>query len=238
MSGSRVLVIKAGGTLPQLLQKLPGDFEGWAASFAGLRESQYFVLDATEPDVVMPDPDSYTFCGIIMTAKWIAKAVDCRKFFLGLCYGHQLLAYATGGEVGYNPRGLEFGTVPVSLTAQAIDDPLFSCLSPHFTSPSSASILAHMSHSQTVLRIPASAQLLATSPRDSNAAFCVGGCAWGVQFHPEFSEEAVRGYTEHFSARLQAQGDDPSLLLQGCCETPAGPALLHRFVQLCFHKCT
>ena len=47
---------------------------------------------------------------------------------LGICYGHQLLAHALGGEVGDNPNGREFGTVTVELTAEAADDPLLGGL--------------------------------------------------------------------------------------------------------------
>ena len=48
----------------------------------------------------------------------------------GICYGHQLLAHALGGEVGYNPAGREMGTVDLELHPHAADDPLFAGL-PH-----------------------------------------------------------------------------------------------------------
>ena len=46
----------------------------------------------------------------------------------GICYGHQLLAHALGGEVGDNPVGREMGTVGIDLHPEAAHDPLFDGL--------------------------------------------------------------------------------------------------------------
>ena len=43
-------------------------------------------------------------------AWWLRGAVERKIPTLGICYGHQLLAYALGGEVGDNPNGLEAGS--------------------------------------------------------------------------------------------------------------------------------
>ena len=46
---------------------------------------------------------------------WLRELVGRQVPTLGICYGHQLLAHALGGEVGYHPRGSEVGTVSVTL---------------------------------------------------------------------------------------------------------------------------
>lgn len=47
------------------------------------------------------------------TAMWLRETVEQHTPVLGTCYGHQMLAYALGGEVGNNPHGYETGTVNV-----------------------------------------------------------------------------------------------------------------------------
>ena len=66
--------------------------------------------------------------------------------FWGICYGHQLLAKAAGGEAGYHPRGKEIGTVRVDLVDGHNGDALFQSLPNSFA--------AHVTHSQTVLQLP------------------------------------------------------------------------------------
>jgi GMP synthase-like glutamine amidotransferase len=48
---------------------------------------------------------------------------------LGVCFGHQLLAQALGGEVQPNERGREMSTVAIERLA---DDPLFAGLGQRF----------------------------------------------------------------------------------------------------------
>ncbi len=42
--------------------------------------------------------------------------------------------------------------------------------------------------------MPAEGVLLASSPACPHQAFRIGPCAWGVQFHPEMTEEIIRAW--------------------------------------------
>lgn len=97
---------------------------------------------------------------------------------LAVCYGAQLLAKLSGGEVGSSAHR-EYGRAHLRNMS---DDPLFS------TIPSGSQVW--MSHADTIKRIPASFSLLACTESIPVAAFKTGeGFAkhpvYGIQFHPE-----------------------------------------------------
>lgn len=48
------------------------------------------------------------------TAAWVRGAVADGLPLLGVCYGHQLMSYALGGNVGDNPAGWERGLIAVT----------------------------------------------------------------------------------------------------------------------------
>ncbi len=236
----QLLIAKLGSTFPALVQD-HGDFEDWIRVRLGVPSRRVVVVDGRhEP---LPAPTS--FAGIVVTgshamvtehepwsetaAQWIARAVDEEVALLGICYGHQLLAYATGGEVGPNPNGREFGTVEITLHASAQADPLLDGIP--------AKVPAHVSHAQSVLRLPPGARCLASSDRDPCHAFVLGTNAWGVQFHPEFDEHVVRTYIRQCADLLRAEGESPERLLDTVRETPAATSLLSRFAQLSDGAC-
>ncbi|MBN0903368.1 gamma-glutamyl-gamma-aminobutyrate hydrolase family protein, partial [Pseudomonas aeruginosa] len=80
------------------------------------------------------------------TADWIRQAVAIDMPLFGVCYGHQLMAHALGGEVAYHPGGRESGSQTITLSPWGVDDPLLSGLPATFP--------AHLSHLQTVTRLP------------------------------------------------------------------------------------
>ena len=86
----------------------------------------------------------------------------------------------------------------------------------------------------SVLTLPGAARPLAASDRDPHHAFVWGGCAWGVQFHPEFNEQITRHFVDFYADRLRSEGRDPKELLQDVTATPASTRLLKRFRRIVF----
>jgi GMP synthase (glutamine-hydrolysing) len=159
----------------------------------------------------------------VASAAWLHDVWEHGKPILGICYGHQLLADALGGRVDRNPAGREIGTVCLDRTAAGREDPLLCVLDDRF--------FAQESHSESVVELPPGATLIATNPHAPNQAFSLGH-AWGVQFHPEFDADIVRGYIRGRADALRREGLDPDRLDSEVKESDAGPRLLRRFREL------
>jgi GMP synthase (glutamine-hydrolysing) len=214
-----------------------GRFPHWIRVAAGLPRDQAVVVDVASNGAGLPSVSG--FAGIIVTgsaamvterhdwsersAQWLRDAVHAGMPVFGICYGHQLLAHALGGEVGDNPAGREMGTVDIALHAPAADDPLFAGLPTR--------LRAQTTHLQTVLRPPPDATVLATSEQDPCHAFRWGGHAWGVQFHPEFSTTHMRGYVHARREALASEGRCARELSRKIGATPHARRVLRRFVR-------
>jgi GMP synthase-like glutamine amidotransferase len=118
---------------------------------------------------------------------------------LGICLGAQLLALAGGGEVLTGPEGPEIGWGPVRLAPEARHDPLFGDV------PEQLQVL-HW-HGDT-FTLPPAAVRLAGSCSYENQAFRLGSSAWGLQFHIEVDDSAVRGFIHSFGAEAALPGSD------------------------------
>jgi len=228
--------MEAGRTFASLAGSL-GDFSDWVIRGLGLPRESVSVV-AAFAGASLPDPS--TVAAVVVTgshamvtesepwsehlAAWLAAAVACGTAVLGICYGHQLLARALGGTVGFHPRGYEVGTVPVRLNAAGRRDPLFAAIPEHFS--------AQVFHAQSVLTLPAGACLLAGNAFEPHQAVAYGKRAWGVQFHPEFDVSVMRAYIETEAAGLRRQGRDPRALADAVRETPVSAALLAVFARL------
>jgi GMP synthase (glutamine-hydrolysing) len=155
--------------------------------------------------------------------KWIPSILRAGVPFLGICYGHQLLAKAAGGETNYHPAEREFGTVPITLLPPCDNDPLFSSLPPTFP--------VHVTHSQSVLRLPPGAVRLAGNTHEPNHAFRLRN-AWGVQFHPEYTADVMRSYIAEDASNLASEGVSVADLLAAVVETPHAARVLTNFARL------
>lgn len=234
MRKSPFLIVQTGQ--PVASMRRHGGFAHWIRVAAGLECDAAVVVDVEHGDA-LPTRDG--FAGAIVTgsaamvtdrhdwsersAQWLRDAVQAGLPVLGICYGHQLLAHALGGEVGDNPAGREMGTVELSLRPQAGDDPLFGGLPSRFP--------AQATHLQSVLRVPGGARVLASSAQDDCHAFRWGERAWGVQFHPEFSTTHMRGYVRARHQALAREGRNPDEVSRNIGATPHARRVLRRFVR-------
>lgn len=229
----RLYIIKAGTTFPDIARQW-GDFDKWTVKALGAPGRVISIVDAEHG---APLPPVSECAGVVVTGShamvtddlpwirsleaWVALLLTAGVPFFGICFGHQLLAKATGGEVDYHPRGEETGTVEIHLLPESAEDTLFRRLPKRFR--------VHATHSQTVIRLPENAARLAANGHDPNHAFRVGGNAWGVQFHPEYDAGIMKSYILAEAAELQKAGRDVSKLLQSVTETPVALQILKNF---------
>lgn len=233
-------ILKLGSTWPETVARF-GDFEHWLQRGLSGFSLPVQVIDVpAQTDLSAALPTLAQSAGLIVTGshamvtdklpwsvfleEWIPGVVRAQVPFLGVCYGHQLLAEAMGGKVHYHPRGREIGTVPVQITPHAEADELFSGLPEQFS--------AQATHAQSVKTLPPDAVHLAGNDYEMHHAFRVGSCAWGVQFHPEYCTDIMSTYITMQAERLAAAGQDVGALLAQVQDTPVAASLLQRFARL------
>jgi GMP synthase (glutamine-hydrolysing) len=229
-----LLIIRLGEPPPNV-REIRGDFEAWIEAAMQDVISRFEVVNVPGGQS-LPAPEN--LAGVVITgsasmvseradwseetAKWLTRAVRSDLPMLGICYGHQLIAHALGGEVGPNPNGREIGTVPLRL--KATGDALLGAFP--------AEILVQTSHSESVLQLPQEAVGLGQTDLDPNHVYRIGDRIWGVQFHPEFDVAIMRGYIEARREALIEEGLVPDVLLDRCVDSESAAALLALFGQL------
>ena len=231
-----LLIVQTGTAIPAVRRQL-GDFAHWFRRGLGLSVRQTRVA-RVDRGAQLPPPRSVS--GVVVTgsgamvtdrlewsettARWLRRAVDADIPVLGVCYGHQLLAHALGGRVGYNPHGREMGTVHVRHAPELHDDPLLGALP--------AAFQAQATHLQTVLEPPRDAKVLARSALDGCQAVRFAPRAWGLQFHPEFGAREMRAYIRARDGALADEDFDVPAMLREVRATPQAKTILRRFAHL------
>jgi GMP synthase (glutamine-hydrolysing) len=231
--GDTLLVLRAGDAPPEVAAR-HGEFAGWIERVAAKAWSGTFAVhDLRSSD---PLPDFQSVAGILITgsissvterAPWMLRAepyirdiVAAEAPLLGICFGHQLVAQALGGDVQRNPRGREIGTVPLTRVG---DDPLFAGLSD--------ALLVNATHVDSVVVLPPRATVIARTALDDNAVVAFGPAARGVQFHPEIDKGVMRSYVEVRWTTLVDEGLDAEGIHAHVSETPDAGELLCNFVR-------
>jgi GMP synthase (glutamine-hydrolysing) len=232
----KLLIIKAGTTYPAI-RKEAGDFDDMIIERAGLERNEVTVCPVYEGRQ-LPEPDNI-YAAIITGSHdmvtdraawslyleaWVRETAFNRIPVLGICYSHQLIAQALGGEAGYHPGGLEFGTVTVGLTEAGKANPLMRGLPAMFP--------VHVAHAQTVTKLPPGAMVLANNQFEPHHSIAFGHNIWGLQFHPEYTVDIIHRYIDEAKRGLEKKGYDIQSLHSAVAETPCGQIILKRFIEL------
>jgi GMP synthase (glutamine-hydrolysing) len=235
-----IALIKTGSTIREISRQ-HGDFEHWFA--AAMNVSNWIQIDVYKHQS-LPSPQGLS--GVVITgsaamvsdredwseatAEWLRVVVPGGTPVLGVCYGHQLIAHALGGKVGQNPAGRQIGTVTANLIEPSNKDALLGHLPARFA--------AQSSHQETVLEIPAGAIRLATSPLDDNFALRFSEHVWGVQFHPEFSNEVMSQYIHLRRGALTDEGLNTERLLNETRASEKARTVLQKFAEIVTRSAT
>jgi GMP synthase (glutamine-hydrolysing) len=230
MSTARLLIVQTG-TVEKSLRARHGDYPDWFARSLGF---QMPVVRAHDGEKLGPALDRAKPQGIIVTgsplsvtegAPWMLQLGDDLLRLgargtpiLGVCFGHQLLARAAGGEVVQNLRGREIGTVLVQLTEAGRRDPLFAWTT-------GGEIEVQATHVDAVDPLPPGAALLASNENSVAQAYRLSETVAGVQFHPELSAPAMRDLILTRKEKLAAEGLSAEALAGQVREVRAGEIL-------------
>ena len=169
----RILILDFGSQYTQLIAR-------------GIRELNIYceIQPCTKPVNYTPDLKGVIFSGSpfsvndVNAPKPDIKAIADKLPVLAVCYGAQLLAQQSGGDVGKSTHR-EFGRAHLQ---DLQHDPLLA------TIPDNTQVW--MSHSDTIKRLPENFTLLARTESIPVAAFKAADSyasnpVYGIQFHPE-----------------------------------------------------
>lgn len=134
----------------------PGDFDGYVCT--GSRHSTY-------------DDQPW----IHELARFVVDVADAAVPFVGICFGHQVLAHALGGEVRRAETG--WGVGPHDTAIEQVEP---------WMEPALARPRLQYMHQDQVVRVPHGATVLGSADHCPIAVLRAGERMLGIQAHPEF----------------------------------------------------
>lgn len=232
------LTIIETGKVPENLRP---KFDNYPAMFRDLFEASgleftHEVVSACDGEE-MPDPAGLE--GIAITGSpagvyedhawldplrgFIRGAYAARTPMLGICFGHQIIADALGGQVRKSEKGWGLGRHTYRVMHR-----------PDFMADAPETLAIACSHQDQVIVPPADADVVLATDFTPNAALHYrSGRALSFQGHPEFSHDFILALTE---ARRERVGDAVVDLALRSLETPSASALVGNYIARFFQQ--
>lgn len=132
---------------------------------------------------------------------WIKKLIEfikelniSKKKTFGICFGHQVIAYALGGEVKKSPKGWGLGVSEFSIIKKA----------PWMNQGSSkhAKCSLIFFHQDQVTKLPPNATHIGTNNFCEYQIYSVENHIFSVQGHPEFNEDYAKMRTQSLNKQI------------------------------------
>lgn len=186
-----IAILLAGHTNKAMPQHFHDYNNMFTTMFQGLpfgkdiRYTTLAVIDNIFPDH-LDDYDGYLISGsaygVYDNVPFIAQLMDlirqiyhAKKPLVGVCFGHQIIAHALGGQAQRWDHGWGLGTIEVTLTDL-----------PDWIADKDETInLIHV-HQDQVTNLPDGARRIGTACHCENAAYMIGDKVFAIQGHPEF----------------------------------------------------
>lgn len=166
--------------------------------------------------------------GVYDPLPWIAalqgfiRVAHGRARLVGLCFGHQVMAVALGGQVVKSEKGWGLGLHDYDVVARTpwMEDDV-------------RRVAVAASHQDQVIAPPDGATVFASSAFTPFAGLAyAGGHAISVQFHPEFAHDFAASLVERQRPLLAPGAADRALAsLQAAGDAPRVAGWIRRFVE-------
>lgn len=196
--------------LQHVSQEGPGSILNWATE-------RKFSSSSTQMDSgeILPETDTFDWLIIlggpmsvhdehlhpwlIAEKNLIRQAMQQEKVIIGICLGAQLIAHVADAEVRPNTLP-EIGFFPVRFNETAKNDPVFRLF---------PKLLTTFHWHGDIFSLPVNAVNMASSEITPCQAFRLNETIFGIQFHPESTEDSISSMLEHGKEEL-----NPSLYVQ------------------------
>lgn len=178
-----------------------------------------FIGGASEASVL--EPEKYGF--ISSCVDLIHKVIDKKIPTFASCFGFQLAVIALGGEVIRDTENFEMGTLPISLTDLAKNDPIFTGTKSDFRAVSV--------HQEKTVELPDRCELLAYTENCLHSFKVIDTPFWTFQFHPELDKARLVERLSVYKEKYTEDADQFNKILDEIKETPESNALVKSFVQ-------
>lgn len=141
--------------------------------------------------------------------------------YVGICFGHQLMAQALGAEV----RKADYGW--------GIGAKHYEIVEPQSWMDSSDDIVLAASHQDQVQQLPSEARLLARSDYCPIGGMLIGERAWTLQVHPEFSPSLADSL---LATRLGLFGEEKASAARATLTEPLHQQRISGWISRFFHQ--
>lgn len=139
-------------------------------------ECEGYIITGSPASSYDPEP------WIIKLEEFIRQCNSHQKKLLGICFGHQIIAKALGGEVVKSDKGWGVGVMPIEVVEYK----------PWMSPQDKNQYNMLYSHQDQVIKLPEAATLLAASNFCPISAYSIGEHIFSLQGHPEFTRDYAK----------------------------------------------
>ncbi|MDB5614667.1 MAG: type 1 glutamine amidotransferase [Devosia sp.] len=196
----KLTIIQTGDVLASLRGKFGPYRRMFETMFDGTGQGFTYDMIPVSDGAPLPDPASLE--GIVITGSaagvyddlpwlnplraFIRDAYGKRTPMLGVCFGHQIMADALGGDVRKSEKGWGLGRHSYAVKAR-----------PDFMRSGPPALAVACSHQDQVITRPKDANVILASDFTPNAGLVYrNGAAMSVQPHPEFADDYTLALAE------------------------------------------
>ncbi len=177
-----------------------------------------FVGGASEASVL--EPIKYPFVDSIK--KLMNDSLELNIPVFASCFGFQAAVLAFGGEILRDKENFEMGTYPISLTKEALTDPVYKNTSDGFYAVSV--------HQEKAIQLPANCELLAYTSECCHSFKVKEKPFWAFQFHPELDKKCLTQRLGIYRDKYTEDKDHFDQIIKSIRETTESNNLVSNFV--------